>query len=452
LKKREVVALGVVAAMLLTGCTNADIEEDTVAASDVKMEETVQAVSMSEEIMVEPLSFEAMWFWMSDWFVVSQDIDMTQVYLYGSCELGGNTLSFFRNLDNELVVTNNIDGEEVIVAAYQGWDIFDYEGFESAREKGYYAGWLTAYDNLFGFETVMLDVPIGANCCLYMVIANVEEQVKTIFCTEDRGLIVSDADGDGKAELVSGLEGYYYDWQDRMTTKCTAVFSDDVRQFVYEEEQHAWQIRYTDNTVRQGKVAEQVLAVPLIQVFSQEDVKVVPELTIDSFEEAVRLGEVEEMRGGVPGAVEGTWYIVTIDDIEYYYYKYDFREKVSEGGCEPYYAIIGENHTLANGIHVGMSEEEVLALYPNMAVMDFEDNYIYDRVTGHQGWNFVGYPNGERENASGMVEAWTWTDQFDYIMIGDIDLGTYDTLPLYIGLMMKDKKIAVITFYYPTAG
>ena len=130
--------------------------------------------------------------------------------------------------------------------------------------------------------------------------------MKTIFCTEDRGLVVSDVDGDGKAELVSLLEGYYYDWQDRMTTKCTAVLPDYVRQLVYEEEEQAWQVRCTDHTVRQGKAAEQALAVPLIQVFSQEDVKVVPELTIDSFEEAVRLGEVEEMRGGVPGAVEGT--------------------------------------------------------------------------------------------------------------------------------------------------
>ncbi len=452
MKKRAVVALGVVTAMLLTGCTNADIEEDTVAASDVKMEETVQAVPMSEEIMEEPLSFEAMWFRMSDRFSVSQEIDMTQVYLYGSCELGGNTLSFFRNQDNELVVTSNINGEEVVVATYQGWDTFDYLGFESSREKGYYAGWLTMHENLFGFETAMLNVPIGANCCLYMVIANVEEQVKTVFCTEDRGLEISDADNDGRDELVSLLEGYYYDWQDRMTTKCTAVLPNYVRQLEYEEEERAWQVRCTDHTVRQAKVTEQALAVPLIQVFSQEDVKVVPELTIDSFEEAVRLGEVEEMRGGVPGAVEGTWYIITIDDMEYYYFKYDFSENVSEGDCSPYYAIMGEKHTLANGIHVGMSEEEVLALYPNMAVMDFEDNYIYDRICGHQGWNGIGYPNNERADDINQIEYWRWIDQFDYVMIGDIDLGTYDTLPLYIGLMMKDKKVAAITFYYPTAG
>lgn len=44
-----------------------------------------------------------------------------------------------------------------------------------------------------------------------------------------------------------------------------------------------------------------------------------------------------------------------------------------------------------------------------------------------------------------------WSNQFDCIMIADIDLGETDTLPVYLGLLVKDEKVAAITFYYPTA-
>ena len=37
-------------------------------------------------------------------------------------------------------------------------------------------------------------------------------------------------------------------------------------------------------------------------------------------------------------------------------------------------------------------------------------------------------------------------------MIADINIGNYDTLPLYVGLLMKDDMVSAITFYNPTAG
>jgi hypothetical protein len=49
-------------------------------------------------------------------------------------------------------------------------------------------------------------------------------------------------------------------------------------------------------------------------------------------------------------------------------------------------------------------------------------------------------------------EDYYWENQFDYIMLADIDLGTDDTLPSYVGLLMKDDTVSAITFYYPTAG
>ena len=49
-------------------------------------------------------------------------------------------------------------------------------------------------------------------------------------------------------------------------------------------------------------------------------------------------------------------------------------------------------------------------------------------------------------------EDYYWENQFDYIMIADINLGNNDTLPLYVGLLMKDDMVSAITFYNPTAG
>ncbi|MBQ7944275.1 MAG: M56 family metallopeptidase [Lachnospiraceae bacterium] len=187
-----------------------------------------------------------------------------------------------------------------------------------------------------------------------------------------------------------------------------------------------------------------------IHVFPKEDVVVVPEVPMYSFENAKELGEVVTVDDYLPGLGFGTWYTVEIDGIEYYYGKYDHKEEVETFGSG--YSIVGGNYSLENGIYVGMAEEEVLRIYPNMAVMDFEGNYIYEDVTGHQGWNGAAYPCIKQEEADGSVAHVPWSSQFDYVMIGDIDLGTYDTLPLYVGLMMKDKKVAAITFYYPTAG
>ena len=88
-------------------------------------------------------------------------------------------------------------------------------------------------------------------------------------------------------------------------------------------------------------------------------------------------------------------------------------------------------------------------------VMDFEGNYLNGEVAACMGWNNVAYPRSYID----MDDEWDykgedycWENQFDYIMIADINLGNYDTLPLYVGLLMKDDMVSAITFYNPTAG
>ena len=97
----------------------------------------------------------------------------------------------------------------------------------------------------------------------------------------------------------------------------------------------------------------------------------------------------------------------------------------------------------------------LLAEYPDMAVMDFEGNYLNGDLAACMGWNNVTYPRSYID----MDDKWDykgedyyWENQFDYIIIADINIGNYDTLPLYVGLLMKDDMVSAITFYNPTAG
>jgi len=129
------------------------------------------------------------------------------------------------------------------------------------------------------------------------------------------------------------------------------------------------------------------------------------------------------------------------------------------------YAIISDEYSLANGITVGMTEDEILKSYPNMAVIDFDNNYVYKEIIGHQGWNGTAYPSsyiGTDSDWDYNGEDYYWTNQFDYVMIANINdphrgnspvnlAVTHDKLPVYLALFIKDNVIKAITFYYPTA-
>lgn len=191
----------------------------------------------------------------------------------------------------------------------------------------------------------------------------------------------------------------------------------------------------------------------MIRNFTESDVTVFPAIEEYDFQTAKDKGSMQELRGMLPGAVEGVWCIASVDGVEYYYGKYD--QKDSEEADYFGYAIFSNEYSLQNGIAVGMTTDEVLGKYPDMAVMDFDGSYLDKEVTGHLGWNPIAYPR----SYIGMDEEWDyagkdykWSDQFDYVMIADIDLDTEDTLPVYLALMIKDNAVAAITFYCPTAG
>lgn len=193
--------------------------------------------------------------------------------------------------------------------------------------------------------------------------------------------------------------------------------------------------------------------VPQVHIFETDEVAVVPELPEYTFEDAVQKGEVQKLIGDLPGAAPGTWYIVTVDGVEYYYGNYDSRPEEYELFG---WSIVEDTYELANGLKTGMKEEDVLAQYPDMAVIDFENNPIYREVTSFMGWNGTAYPRSYAGRDSDWdyegKEYYSWTDQFDYIMAADIHLNQPDMIPRYVGLLVKNHTVAAITFYYPTAG
>lgn len=191
-----------------------------------------------------------------------------------------------------------------------------------------------------------------------------------------------------------------------------------------------------------------------IQVFLPEEVAVVPEVVFYDFEDVNESEIYHEIFGTQPGATYGTWYTVRKNGVEYYY-ALDEGTLIFTGCIDFYgYSIIDESHTLANGLSIGMTVEEILDLYPNMAIVNFENEFISRKVQGFYGWNDTAYPRSPIDfdpDYEYSDQTYRWTNQFDYIMVADIQRPT-DTLPVHLGLLIKDDRITAITFYYPTAG
>lgn len=171
---------------------------------------------------------------------------------------------------------------------------------------------------------------------------------------------------------------------------------------------------------------------------SPEEAAVIPAVEMLSFEEASKMGTVEEYDnetgGMLPGLAFGTWYSVKADGVEYIYGK--LEEDTFQSGYTLYsWALWDDSHQLANGLKVGMTRAEALACCPRLTPIDFESTGLYQ-------WNAAAYPD-------------FWTADFDGILIANIEdnLEEHDeSLPVCLALMMKDDVVMAITQYHPTAG
>lgn len=373
--------------------------------------------------------------------------------LYGMCELNDKTIQVYKNIQDELIVAAvDESGNQTILLCE---DKAVYQPYEYVFLENEVSKWMTVQEDLFGYPTVKIEILVGASATNYLIIGDVDDRIQVVFYECESGMICGDVDGDGVKELISSLGGYFYRYEGGRICKYIAVLPEGINQL-------AWEGNYFSIYPIRGpkKKGELVIVedgtwslvekeyMP-IHVFEQKEVEMVPQLDEYTFEQASELGIMTQQEGVLPGLGRGTWYTVEINGVVYHYGQYENQtlEQIQLFS----YAIVKDTYRLANGICVGMTEEDILAKYPNMAVMNFNNEYLYEAVTAHQGWNGNAYPRIIHEEEDVYTES-CWLEQFDYVMIGDINLGTEDTLPIYVGLLVKDGKVAAITKYNPTAG
>lgn len=147
---------------------------------------------------------------------------------------------------------------------------------------------------------------------------------------------------------------------------------------------------------------------------SPEDAEVAPAVQEPDFETKIW------------GDADGTWRSLVQDGVEYMY-----GPNPSEGDYVfSSWALRDGSHVLANGLKVGLTEDEALAICPSMVRIGFDGE-------GYPAWNGKCYPL-------------TWTDEFHYMLVANIE-DNEDNLPIFLGLMIKDGKVCAITKYAPTA-
>ncbi len=190
-------------------------------------------------------------------------------------------------------------------------------------------------------------------------------------------------------------------------------------------------------------------------VFERNEVtltKPVPDYyTLDAL---MKIGTIRTIQGILPGASPGTWYIAENRGIVYYF---GCPEGKSTENAELYsYAVFDEEYPLANGIKVGMSKEEILARYPNMAIAKINGESYEENQAWDLGFDGNCYPHSHSGDDAYLnyqgKEYWHWQDQFDYCLLAEIDGETRQGRAMALALMMREDKVEAITFYCRNDG
>ena len=166
------------------------------------------------------------------------------------------------------------------------------------------------------------------------------------------------------------------------------------------------------------------------------------------------IGTVRSIKGILPGAAPGTWYVAENRGVVYYWGCLDGES--AEQAKLYSYAVFSEEYPLANGIKVGMSKVEILNLYPDMAVVGLQGESYEESPAWNLGFDSSCYPHslsGEDEtiNYQGK-QYWYWQDQFDYCLLAEIDGETHQGRAMALALMMRNDKVEAITYYCTNDG
>lgn len=182
------------------------------------------------------------------------DIDTTKCFPYVTTTLNNYTIDVYRNSQNNLIVSStDAQGNSSILTSYKDWNNYCFEEFESSLLK-YNFSLCSPYDNLFGTQSLAMEFPVGANAILYIIIGEQNENIQLLFQNIDSGLIIDNIDNDKDLELISTLNGYFYDKIDDDLYQYNIVLPENVLQLVWDEQEHKAHLYYTDKTQKMGLI------------------------------------------------------------------------------------------------------------------------------------------------------------------------------------------------------
>lgn len=107
-------------------------------------------------------------------------------------------------------------------------------------------------NKFFFLATLALEFPVGANAILYIIVGEKNGNIQLLFQNIDSGLVINNIDNDKDLELISTLNGYFYDIEGEDVYLYNTILSKDISQVVWDEQEHNPHIYYTDKSQTSG--------------------------------------------------------------------------------------------------------------------------------------------------------------------------------------------------------
>ena len=134
----------------------------------------------------------------------------------------------------------------------------------------------------------------------------------------------------------------------------------------------------------------------------------------------------------------GHWYTLSLDGISYFFYREDAPTSNDEAFA---IAITSPDYPLSGGARVGMTVEELLTLYPDLAESPLvNEDPIFEAQYGPSMYGF---------RADQFPPAFLAEYEYAYLALTEKE---YPGLPICIVFLVKDGVISAITEYMPTAN
>ncbi len=135
---------------------------------------------------------------------------------------------------------------------------------------------------------------------------------------------------------------------------------------------------------------------------------------------------------------EGSHYIITLDGIGYYFYS-NSAPKDNHHAWNVY--LLSPDYPLSGGVKVGMTEQELLALYPDLAKTTLSgDDPAFN---GAYGSDWFAFRNDQFPES--------FLKEYEYAYVAYLDKER-DGLPVCIAFLMANGQVSAITEYMPTAN